>query len=306
MTDRKLVTGIVAMLLGLPPAVVMTEAVSFYLANRTNRTIVSSGAEREYLLYIPRSYDSTRATPLVISMHGAAMWPGAQRETSRWNTVAEREGFIVVYPSGANGAGPRIWHVDRSGRLAADVRFIAALIDTLAATYNVDTTRVYADGLSNGGGMAFVLSCTLADRIAAVGMVASAQSLPWRWCLDQRPVPMIAIHGTADRVTPYHGGVSWPSPRSFPGIPRWAANWGRRNQCDVTPTDAVIAPDVARLEYTNCAHDAAVVLYTVRGGGHTWPGGKALPAWLLGYTSMSIDATSEMWKFFREHAVRAR
>ena len=75
------------------------------------------------------------------------------------------------------------------------------LIDALQARYNIDPRRVYADGLSNGGGMAFVLSCTLSDRIAAVGLVGSAQLLPWEWCQDERPVPMVNFHGTADRFT---------------------------------------------------------------------------------------------------------
>ena len=81
-----------------------------------------------------------------------------------------------------------------------DVRFISELIDKLEAAYNIDPARIYANGFSNGGGMAFVLSCTLSDRIAAVGMVGAAQTLPWSWCTDHRPVPMIAFHGTADPI----------------------------------------------------------------------------------------------------------
>jgi polyhydroxybutyrate depolymerase len=168
------------------------------------------------LLYVPRRYDRTRPTPLVISTHAAALWPAAQMETSQWNRLAESQGFITVYPSGVGGAaGPRIWHVDRGAGLITDVRFISELIDTLEAVYNVDPTRIYANGLSNGGGMAFVLSCVLSDRIAAVGMVAAAQSLPWSWCTDRRAVPMIAFHGTADPVVPYRGGSSWVSEEHF-------------------------------------------------------------------------------------------
>ena len=90
----------------------------------------------------------------------------------------------------------------REPGLARDVRFISELIDKLEAAYNIDPTRIYANGLSNGGGMAFVLSCTLSDRIAAVGMVGAAQTLPWSWCTDRRPVPMIAVswHGRSVRA----------------------------------------------------------------------------------------------------------
>ncbi len=304
MKRRNMVIGAVLVLISLPVVLALIEAVSFYVLNRSNGTIVSSGRERKYLLYVPRSYDRTKPTPLVISMHGAGLWPAAQKETSRWNELAESHGLVVVYPSGITGAGPRIWNVDRGAGLMTDVRFISKLIDTLKAAYNIDPTRVYANGLSNGGGMAFVLSCTLSDRIAAVGMVAAAQSLPWSWCTDRRPVPMIAFHGTADRIVPYDGGRSWVSPRSFPSVSTWAANWARRNRCAAKPVDSVVAADVTRVEYTNCADDAAVVLYTVREGGHTWPGGKPLPEWFVGTTSRSIDATSQMWAFFREHRLR--
>jgi polyhydroxybutyrate depolymerase len=300
---RKTVIGAVLVLIGLPAVLAVIEAAHFYVRNQSNGVIISSGQKREYLLYVPSSYDSPKPTPLVISMHGGAMWGAAQRETSRWNEVAERHGFIVVYPSGTQF--PKRWHASQPGPgLTADVRFISELIDTLKANYNLDPSRIYADGLSNGGGMAFVLSCTLSDRIAAVGMVASALFLPWSWCTDQRPVPMIAFHGTADRIAPYRGGRSWVAPNPVANIPTWVANWARRNRCAPEPVESVVATDVTRLEYTDCADDAAVVLYTILGGGHSWPGGKPPPEWFVGSTSNSVDASSQMWAFFREHPLR--
>lgn len=289
------------LVLGLPVVSALLASGSYYLLNRTSGAMVLSGQRREYLLYVPSSYDSSRPTPLVISLHGGGAWPGHQRDTSGWNRLAESQGFIVVYPAGSGA--PRAWSVDHGTGLLDDVGFISELIDTLEADYNIDPARIYANGLSNGGGMAFVLSCTLSDRIAAVGMVAAAYSLPWNWCTDPRPVPMIAFHGTSDALTPYHGGRSpvFPDPLVLPGIPTWTSNWARRNRCGPNPVESVVAADVTRLEYTNCADGAAVVLYTVQGGGHTWPGGKPMPEGLVGLTSNGVDATSRMWAFFREH-----
>lgn len=299
MQSRKMVLAAVLVLISLPVTLAVTEAVRFYVRNRSNGSIISSGQQREYLLYVPKSYDRTRPTPLVISMHGGAMWPAAQRETSQWNELAEGHRFIVVYPSAEAGGGPRAWNVHHGAGLTMDVRFISELIDTLSAAYNIDPKRIYANGLSNGGGISFVLSCALSDRIAAVGTVAAAQTLPFSWCKDSTPVPMIAFHGTADPVVPYGGGKSWVAPKEFPRVTTWAADWARRNRCDANPIDSVIGADVIRREYMDCARDAAVVLYTVRGGGHTWPGGKGQPEWILGPASHSIDATSQMWAFFR-------
>jgi polyhydroxybutyrate depolymerase len=298
---RRGVIGAVLVFLGLPPALALVEAVRFHIANRDTGTIVSSGETREYLLFVPRSYDRSKPTPLVISMHGAALWGAAQMELSKWNEVADREGFIVVYPSGVRGAGPRHWREEDGSREGRDVRFISELIDTLRASYNIDPRMIYANGLSNGGGMAFVLSCTLSDRIAAIGVVAPALFLPWSACTDRRAVPMIAFHGTADPAAPYHGGTTWVAPQRFPDIPKWTATWARRNRCAPDPIDSPVATDVTRRSYTSCAEDAAVVLYTIRGGGHTWPGGKPPPEWSLGPTNRSIDASRLMWEFFREH-----
>jgi polyhydroxybutyrate depolymerase len=309
---RRIVVGAMLVCVGLPVVVILIVVAAFYALfyapNRANGTIVCSGGEREYLLYVPSSYDRSKPTPLVISMHAAAMWPGAQMEISQWNSVADEHGFIVVYPSGTTldgvvgtGVWPKVWLLRRDADLSANVTFISELIDKLAAAYNIDPTRIYANGYSNGGAMAFALSCALSHRIAAVGTVSAAQDQrDASWCADSPPMPLINFHGTADLV-PYGGGRVFASPRPFPSVTTWTADWARRNRCAPDPIESVVAPDVARLEYANCSDGANVVLYTIRGGGHTWPGGKPMPEWLIGHTSRSIDATSQMWAFFREH-----
>jgi len=218
-----------------------------------------------------------------------------------------RGGRVWVHrgvPVGEGGGGPRVWHEGSEAGPSRDVRFISELIDTLEARYNIDPRMIYANGLSNGGGMSFALSCTLSDRIAAVGMVGAALLVPFNWCTDQRPVPVIAFHGTADRAAPYKGGFSWVAAQRFQGVRAFTARWARRNRCGTKPVDSVVATDVTRREYTRCADDAAVVLYTIHGGGHTWPGGQPLPQWFVGRTTTSIDASRLMWAFFRAHPLR--
>jgi polyhydroxybutyrate depolymerase len=283
---------------------------AFYGSPRANGTLVSSGQEREYLLHVPAGYDPTTPAPLVISLHGAALWPATQMEISRWNEVADDRGFIVVYPSGRTlggggiGVRPKVWHSGEA--TATDVRFILDLIGSLQENYNIDATRIYANGFSNGGRMAFDLSCRLPHLIAAIGTVAAAQDQPWESCPDTLPIPLISFHGTADPLVSYEGrGPSLLSPRPFPSVLEWTEHWARRNQCRLEPNESMTA-GVTRREYTDCAHDASVVLYTVLEGGHTWPGGKPMPEWLLGTTTTSIDATRAMWAFFSKHKLRRR
>ena len=277
----------------------------FYFPNRTTATpgtVVSSGHVREYLLYVPPKLDRTRPAPLVISLHAAMSWPSSQMHFSQWNRVADQHGFIVVYPAGT-GDGPKTWFMEgrRTPSRMPDVLFISDLIDLLEESYRIDPARVYVDGLSNGGGMAFALSCTLSGRIAAVGMVAAARSLDWTWCTDRRPVPSIAFHGTADPVAPFAGGRTPVGPDVFPGVLPFTAGWARRNQCRSGPTETVVASKVTRVLYTGCAGNADVILFTLTGAGHQWPGGERLPEILVGPYSRSIDATAEMWDFFRAH-----
>jgi polyhydroxybutyrate depolymerase len=299
------VIGVVLGVVALPGLLAGVEAVSFHVRNRSNGVLMSSGLEREYLLHVPQGLDRTRRAPLVVSLHGGAMWPAAQMETSRWNRLADALGFIVVYPSAVAGRGPRAWDADGGPGQARDVRYISDLIDTLMVRFEIDSTRIYANGLSNGGGMTFALSCELSDRIAAFGMVAPALFLPWSGCAGRPPAPLIVFHGTSDPAVPYRGGRSWVAPNSLPDIGRWVARFAERNRCTAGPADSAVAPDVSRRTFSGCADDATVVLYTIAGGGHTWPGGGPLPEWFVGTTSHSVDASRLMWEFFVDHPRRS-
>ena len=310
MNFRKVLIGAVLALVGVPIALFgilygYFFAV-FYFPNWTSAipgTLISSGEKREYLVYVPKGYDRTRPTPLVITLHTAMSWPTSAMNISRWNSVADEQGFIVVYPAGT-GRWSMSWEMtgsDTPSRMP-DVVFISHLIDKLEASYNIDKTRIYANGMSNGGGMAFVLSCTLSDRIAAVGMVSPGLYPEWSWCTDHRPVSVIAFHGIADPIAPYYGGKTKFGDDIFPSVPNFMANWARRNQCGPNPIESMVAVNVSRLQYTDCPDDAEVVLYRIQGEGHQWPGGTPIVAsWMVGRYSHSIDATRLMWTFFHAH-----
>lgn len=281
----------------------------FYFPNRgtaLRQSLVTSGVARDYLLYLPPNYDPARPTPLVISLHAAMSWPSSQMHFSQWNRVADRHGFLVVYPAGT-GTGPKTWFMEGREDPAhmPDILFLSALIDRLEATYPIDRRRIYVDGLSNGGGMAFMLACVRSDRIAAVGMISAARSVDWDWHPGSRPVPMIAFHGTADPVAPFRGGRTPVGPDVFPGVGAFTAAWARRHGCAAEPTETRIAPDATRLDYRDPGGEVRVALYTLEGGGHQWPGGAPLPAWLVGPDRRSLDATSLLWDFYDSHPLPA-
>jgi polyhydroxybutyrate depolymerase len=117
---------------------------------------------------------------------------------------------------------------------------------------------------------------------------------------------MIAFHGTADPFVPYGGAPrGWLNPTApFPDIETWVDDWRRRNHCASNAVYTNVNVHVTRREYRSCADNAAVVLYTIKGGGHQWPGGKPIPEWIVGPTTREIDATALMWAFFKDHPLR--
>jgi polyhydroxybutyrate depolymerase len=304
MANRRSVLVVILALINLPIALAAIEAISFYADQANSGAVATPRGPREYLLYVPPGYDPSKATPLVISMHGAMMWPAQQRDMTGWNRLADEHGFIVLYPSGEGGR-VRVFELGPAD-LKATMQYVADLIDTVRSKYNIDADRIYADGLSNGAGTAFAVSCTLADRIAAIGMVSSALLLPFEWCPDRRPIPLMAFHGTADTATPYGGGKSWVVPFPLPSVPQFVADWSARNQCRGQPVDARVAPRVSRRSYSGCAGNADVVLYTIDGGGHTWPGGGTLPEWFVGSINRNVNATRELWSFYQAHPRQLR
>jgi polyhydroxybutyrate depolymerase len=274
-------------------------------AGVTRHSLTVDGRERAYLLYTPPGYDPATPAPLVVSLHGFASGPVNQMEVSQWNEVADEHGFMVAYPEGTGF--PKRWNTssvtDEGG--ADDVAFLSDLIDALSEQYNVDPQRVYVNGLSNGGGMSNTLACLRPERIAAIGGVAGAYTEPAGGCNPTRPVPVIAFHGTDDRIVPYAGGAAGgPQNFVFPAVPEWAAAWAERNGCEAAPENLPAQGEVSGVRYTGCTNDADVIFYTVDGGGHNWPGGGRLPEAIVGHMTEDIDASAAMWEFFAQHPLK--
>jgi polyhydroxybutyrate depolymerase len=293
-------------LLGVLGLGAVAVGVAYWQIKRSSGWILTGGVRRSYLLYVPKSYRPGKAAPLVISIHGYAEWPGHQAQISRWDKLAEEYGFIVVYPAGIRF--PMRWRTHGAAGTIADplidVTFISDLIDRLEREYSIDPRRIYANGLSNGGGMSFLLSCKLSERIAAIGSVSGAYLTPWEECDRSRPMPLIAFHGTADPVVPYWGGPSRSFKLPFPAVPDWMADYARHNGCMGQPVGLPRVGTVSGIQYRGSGPDADVVFYTIAGGGHAWPGGPPLPRWLVGKTNQDVDATRLMWDFFQVHPIK--
>ncbi len=263
------------------------------LAEGTRRHyLFAGGAVRSYCVHLPAAYRQGQPLPLVISLHGITADGGQQERLSGLSDKAEEAGFIVVYPEALGS--PPCWEIRAAGRESGDLVFLAAMLDHLCATLSIDVGRIIITGFSNGAGMANRAACALAGRIAAAGLVSGAYP-GWNGCHPDRPVPVVAFHGSADRVVPYNGLGD-----TLPPIRMWAAGWARRNRCYPGPTITYREGCVTGETWHDAAGRAMVTLYTIEGGGHAWPGSPlslALPG-LPG----DFAATDLIWAFASEQA----
>jgi polyhydroxybutyrate depolymerase len=264
-----------------------SDCVPTEIAPDTEITLDVDGEPRSALLRAPASAPIPR--PLVLAFHGygGGMWDLGY--VGGLSDLAETEGFVVAYPQGI-GEVPT-W--DLAG--GTDIPFVLALIDELVATQCVDAARVFATGFSMGGGMANLLACRVADRIAGIAPVAANHGDTWgEPCEPARPVPIVAFHGTLDEVLPYEGGDSPFPDRPVSPVEAWMVGWATTNGCSPKPVVASVGTDVDSLTWPGCVVPTS--LYRIIGGGHTWPGGLNDPG--FGYSTDSIVTSELMWGSF--------
>jgi len=277
-------------------------------------TILHGGLKRSYLLHVPAGYRPDRAWPLVFVLHGGGGDGARVAKLTRFSREADRAGFIVVYPDAVNrhwNDGRRVQRFRAQREGVDDVGFVAALVERLAKDLGVDTNRVYATGISNGGMMCHRLGCEISGRIAAIAPVAASMPAPLLdSCRPAQPVSVLAINGTADPLVPFEGGaVGLLKKRGrVASVAQTVAAWIQANQCAARP-ETTLLPDtdprdgvrVRRETWSGGRNGSEVILYTVEGGGHTWPGGTERLR-RFGRTCRDIDATALIWQFFERHS----
>lgn len=275
------------------------------------RNFIHQNFTRSYRLYVPAAYTGQAAWPLVINYHGYSSDATTQMFThSKMNAVADTGHFLIAYPEGrivqdlVFGGANTGWNVlaTYNGN-QDDVAFTDSLIDHIHADFNVDATRIHATGSSNGGEMAFYVACELPNRIASVASVSNAMNDSLiNSCQMTRPFSTLLMHGTADPYFPWGGIPGWfSSPSVTPSF------WASQNNClsdsIVTELPDLVTSDnstVTLIEYVGCDQNTEVMFYRVNNGGHGWPGtGPNLPA--LGNTNRDINASSEIWNFFKRN-----
>lgn len=269
------------------------------------------GYDRSFIIYLPLGYNNAVKMPMVFVIHGGSGTPEGMIRLADFKPIADKEKVVLVYPAGhqKNWNDGRPTTPNQMG--INDVGFFNRMCDYMIANHSVDANSIYATGISNGGFMASRLGCELSNRIAAIAVVAAtmeANSVSPN-CNLNRPVPAIYIHGTADPLVPFAGGVMTAGGTAggtilshFQAIDRWAA----LNRCNNSPAVydlpdiAVDGTTVKQRVYSGGTNASEVVSYVVMNGGHTWPQGfQYLSESIIGLTTQDMNANDVIWAFFK-------
>jgi len=273
-------------------------------AQTINGSIMHDGIQRDYVLYVPTNYDSNISVPLILNFHGFGGSGAQQMANSTFRPIADTAGFIIVHPTGTPFNGfVNHWNVGgfTNGSTVDDIGFTAALIDSLSANYNINPTRVYSTGFSNGGFFSHRLACELPNRIAAIASVSGTFTPTMQAnCSPSHPTPVLQIHGTTDPTVPYDGTTGNGGMASVDSVINY---WVSTNNCDTTPTTTAL-PDintndgstVERSVYAGGDAGVSVELLKIIGGTHRWPVPSNTNA------NQDINASLEIWKFFSKYA----
>lgn len=278
--------------------------------------LVHDGLERSYLVHVP---DAAGPLPVVLAFHGGGGNARQFRETSGFDALANRHGFVSVHPNGTGGIAGRLLTWNAGGCCGPamdgdvdDVGFVLALVEDLAGRLPIDRGRLYATGHSNGAMMAYRLGAEAASTFAAIAPVAGAMSL--EEFHPTEPLSVLHIHSIDDPRALYDGGVGPPFPgtnrrsRHEPveaGIERWVEHDGCPAEPRVAgsltgdPLGADAGQTVTRLVYGPCREGVQVGLLRLEGVGHGWPGERLTlrRERTLGPSTTLIDAAEEVWAF---------
>ncbi len=263
----------------------------------STHTLRHGALERSYRLYVPAAVAASGAkVPLVVALHGGLGTPEQFAAASRFESLADAEHFIVVFPAGVE----RTWNGGACCRPATvlsvdDTGFLAALIEQLQAALPIDSGRVLVTGHSNGAIMAFRLACERPDVVDAVVPVAG--SIEIDRCQPSRPVPLLDIHGDADRNHPLEGGQGDRSVANvdFRSTAATMAAWSAAMGCaepPLTRTEGALTTSA----WQGCRDGVRTELLVIAGADHPWPGGASIGV-SGGRPSQALDASAAAYRF---------
>ena len=250
------------------------------------------GLDRYYFIYKPDNLNTNISVPVLFALHGYGSSALSHLTYTNYFPLADRDNFIVLYPQGTTTSTlSSHWNVGgwTSKSTVKDIEFIETIIDLVKDKIQIDETRIYSSGMSNGGYMSYSLACNLSVKIAAIASVTGSMT-PDNFddCSPSAPRSILQIHGLQDFVVPYAGSSGSKSIQDVIDF------WVNHNSCSLEPNRLIKYSDLALVNfdtYENCLNNTNVKLILHPEMGHVWP-------FLNTY---NISASDEVWNFVSKY-----
>lgn len=272
-------------------------------------TLQLGGLTRKYRVHVPRSYQPGSPAPLLLAFHGGGGNMDHMASDDNYGLISKSEsaGFVAVFPNGYSKLPSgqfATWNAgnccgDARDRAVDDVGFVRQVIHDVSAQLRIDSKRIYATGMSNGGMMAYRLACEMPDTFAAIAAVAGTDNTTQ--CTPKSPISVLHIHAQNDDRVLYNGGAGRKfgdvsKVTDFTSVPATVSAWVAHNSCSPTPQRSLSTAGAHCDLYAGCQGNTAVQLCVTDSGGHSWPGGHKARA--SEAPSQAISANDVIWAFF--------
>ena len=269
------------------------------------RVIEHEGLERSFLIYVPTNIKEN--APLVVAIHGYTSSAKTLMGYSGINQIADKEGFLVAYPQGTKDSRDNnffnVGYEFHSDSKVNDVNFIREIVHNLTKDYKLNSKRVFATGMSNGGDMSYLLACTSSDLFTAVAPVAGVMMKDTlENCNPVKKIPIFEIHGTKDSISKFEGDMNnedkWGAYYDLPSTIEFWVNKHALNEKETIQLKNKNTEDGTTITFERYWSDESqqeVWFYIVNDGNHTWPGMTGL---FSRTANQDINSAEEIWKFF--------
>ncbi len=273
-----------------------------------------NGMRRTALVHLPKDFDPTIEYPLLVVVHGAFSTAKNMEEETGFSKIADREGFIVLYPEGMGLFGfIQHWNAGHCCGKAAkdgldDVAFLRECVDTLSSAIQINGKQIFMTGFSNGGMLVYRYAAEKTSDLAAIAVLeASIGGRPnedatlWRPALPTKPLPAMIVHGMADTAVPPEGGVSQKKggTREYLPLSKSIDYWLEANSCEPEFLKEMLLSERVKINiWPHCAAESSVHAYYIEEWGHRWPG----PYFTSNDPELSAyDISEKIWSFFRAY-----
>ena len=269
------------------------------------RVIEHEGLERSLLIYVPKNIKEN--APLVVAIHGYTSSAKTLMGYSGINQIADKEGFLVAYPQGTKDSRDNnffnVGYEFHSDSKVNDVNFIREIVLNLTKDYKLNSKRVFATGMSNGGDMSYLLACTSSDLFTAVAPVAGVMMKDTlENCNPEKKIPIFEIHGTKDSISKFEGDMNnedkWGAYYDLPSTIEFWVNKHALSEKETIQLENKNTEDGTTITFERYWSDESqqeVWFYIVNDGNHTWPGMTGL---FSRTANQDINSAEEIWKFF--------